>query len=130
LKTLVHLFLRFSRKSFVSTLLGCFQAFWTHCIMTEAWFTKKKMFQPRIRISKCERNLKHYLTEEERTNYKRFTIQLRKMDITIFRLDKKMKLVQNQRMTFVKNFNEINSVEVFYFCSYLYLSPIFYISIL
>jgi hypothetical protein len=68
--------------------------------MTEAWFTKKKMFQPRIRISKCERNLKHYLTEEERTNYKRFTIQLRKMDITIFRLDKKMKLVQNQRITF------------------------------
>ncbi|CAH1375235.1 unnamed protein product [Tenebrio molitor] len=34
LKTLVHLFLRFSRKSFVSILLGCFQTFWTHCITT------------------------------------------------------------------------------------------------
>jgi hypothetical protein len=30
-KTLVDLFLRFSRKSFVSVLLGCFQTFWTHC---------------------------------------------------------------------------------------------------
>jgi hypothetical protein len=32
LKTLVHLFLRFSRKSFISILLGCFQTFWTHCM--------------------------------------------------------------------------------------------------
>jgi hypothetical protein len=96
--------------------------------MNEAWFTKKKMFQPRIRSVKEIENIK--MTEEERTNYKRFTTELRKEGITTFQLDKKMNLVQNQRMTFVKNFNEINSVEVFYFCSYLYVSPIFYISIL
>jgi hypothetical protein len=28
-----YLFLRFSRKLFVSILLECFQTFWTHCIL-------------------------------------------------------------------------------------------------
>jgi hypothetical protein len=39
----------FSRKSFVSILLGCFQTFWTHCIV---FFNKEEASVPTFRVLK------------------------------------------------------------------------------
>jgi hypothetical protein len=67
LKTLVQLCLRFSRKSFVFILLGCFQTSWTYCILfifsKNEKEGKEKHFMYVWGI-KCTSLIKFYLREE------------------------------------------------------------------